>query len=331
VSILHLASFTGNIGDNASHYGTYNLLGVNNVDRLEMRRFYHNHPNRMYFKETFVDNVNQYDLLLIGGGGFLDYFIDDSVTGTTLDITDDILEKITTPILIMSMGALPRYGKQEKNLIKLRKFINRLKDKAHIFLRNDGSVKQFPEIPQVLDSGFFYEDIPGNSEDYIAVNVSTDLIGDSELLVTEIAKIVERLNERFVFVPHTFGDINSINRVLTKVNPYTVASRVNIAPYKQGFKGARELFAVYRESKQVIATRYHANVCSIAMGKPVVGIQVADKIGDMYKSIGLSAVEIKPDLSVEVISKLGQTYNIDDLKTETCKKYSKVLTTISNR
>ena len=47
MKILHIASFRGNIGDNASHLGFYSILDqvIKNysVERIEMRKFYKNY------------------------------------------------------------------------------------------------------------------------------------------------------------------------------------------------------------------------------------------------------------------------------------------------
>lgn len=108
LKVLHLASFNGNIGDNANHNGFYHLFKKNitkNVefDQLEMRRFYFSWDDRK-FDESFVKEVNQYDLLVIGGGNFFDITWPDSATGTTLDLKKSILDKIKTPIFFNALG-----------------------------------------------------------------------------------------------------------------------------------------------------------------------------------------------------------------------------------
>lgn len=333
MKILHVASFIGNIGDNASHYGTYKILSRHlsySIDTLEIRKAYDNYtlPDKWKFDDEFADLANEYDLLIIGGGAFLDYFLDNH-TGTTIDMTTSTLELLTPEIIFMSMGCKPR-PEGVDSLDKTRKYVEVLKSRAHIFFRNDGSTDNFPEIPQVLDSGFFYENLGGRQEDYIAVNVANDWLKD-DTYIDEMAQLVERSGEQVVFIPHNFADIDAINKVLKRVNSYTVATRVRIAPYTQGYEGAKQLFTIYKNSKQVVASRFHANVCSIAMNKPVVGIEITDKIRGMYESIGSSAVKVTPDLSKELMDRFGETHDVDSLKADTCEKYSKALTIISNR
>ena len=105
MKILHVASFVGNIGDNASHIGLYSILDVffsdYDVTALEIRRFYKNyqHADRRQFDEAFVKYANSFDLLIIGGGGFLDYWVENSATGTTLDMDPTLLPKLSVPFI----------------------------------------------------------------------------------------------------------------------------------------------------------------------------------------------------------------------------------------
>ena len=58
MKLLHIASFTGNIGDNCSHNGFRNILDsidfkVNKLKKLEIRDFYNNRDIR--YKKYFDD------------------------------------------------------------------------------------------------------------------------------------------------------------------------------------------------------------------------------------------------------------------------------------
>ena len=77
--ILHVASFIGNIGDNASHCGFYSILhsvmgGNASIEQQEIRKFYKNYhdADKLSFDLDFVDYANRFGLLIIGGVGFLD-------------------------------------------------------------------------------------------------------------------------------------------------------------------------------------------------------------------------------------------------------------------
>src|SRR5690606_38727268 len=145
------------------------------LDQLEIRRFYKNYTlgDKLNFDFEFAKFVNTYDLLIIGGGGFLDFWIPDSQTGTTIDWSDEFISKLSVPILITSVGAMPHKPIPDGNIEKFRKFIDRLlaREKTIIAVRNDGSLgaiteylgKNYAErITQVLDNAFFFTQVSGN-------------------------------------------------------------------------------------------------------------------------------------------------------------------------
>ncbi|WP_301009429.1 hypothetical protein [Helicobacter sp. UBA3407] len=75
IRILHLASFSGNIGDNISHIGFKNLLNQLHLDlditRLEIRKFYNNYnlSDKRFFNQELISEINSYDGCIIGGRG----------------------------------------------------------------------------------------------------------------------------------------------------------------------------------------------------------------------------------------------------------------------
>ena len=172
IKILHVASFTGNIGDNASHIGLYsilrNILGDNfEVEKVEIRRFYKNYSlsDKMHFDDKFVEMANKKDLLIVGGGGFFDYWVPNSSTGTTIDMSKEVLEKLFVPTLFVSVGCMPHQSIPEGNIDRLHSFLTALchKQNVRIALRNDGSLSEIRrlfgsefdnKIQEILDNGF---------------------------------------------------------------------------------------------------------------------------------------------------------------------------------
>lgn len=87
IKALHIASFMGNVGDNANHNGLRNKLKNifynNNIifDELEMREFYQSWNLRNFNSEEFINLANKYDLIIIGGGNFFELKWDYHVQG----------------------------------------------------------------------------------------------------------------------------------------------------------------------------------------------------------------------------------------------------------
>jgi polysaccharide pyruvyl transferase WcaK-like protein len=343
MKILHLATFIGNIGDNASHIGfkkvMSSIVGEHGftIDTLEIRKAYgvYNLPDKWRFDEDFANKVNKYDLLVIGGGGLLDFDIANSSTGATIDISRDILDKIKTPILIGSIGANPRNLVPEGNIQKFRNFLDDFLTRKNAFLavRNDGSKQAIKDqigseyadaIPELLDHGFFYQN-DGNlyrpsPRRYILVNTTSDQVLmvnkntgkiDADLYLKEITKVVNYIiNETdydVVFAPHIYSDLRAIDQILKNVNDYHIRTRVTICPYAQGDYGCDQIFSAYKNSDMVIGMRFHTNVCSMAMNVPSIGVAALERVVSVFASLGLSDCVIKADseFSQSIIEKIS--------------------------
>ena len=365
MKILHIASFQGNIGDNASHIGFYNILDsiVKNykVEKLEIRKFYKNYnkSDKQSFNKSFIEHLNSFDLCIIGGGGFLDYWVPDSKTGTTIDIDPKLLSNIRITTLFTSIGCNPHKEIPEGNIEKFRNFLDEVNknENIKIALRNDGSVesikrdigeKYLESIEEILDNGFFYQDDTVYPKiidrKYVAINITNDQIHMQSKLrgtiykkayLEELKKIVEycinTMRYDIVFVSHIYSDIKAISELLEIVDDSLIRNHVTVAPCIQGDEGAKYIFSIYKNSEWVIGTRFHANVCSVAMDKKTIGLVALDRVEYMYGSLGIEdrAVVLDGEFSDRVIDILK--HNIDSnnslnkLKNRTIKFYEKII------
>lgn len=329
MKILQVASFSGNIGDNASHIGLRKILDKvlpsYSITKLEIRKFYGNykHADKLRFDEQFLRLLESYDMLFIGGGGFLDYWVPGSKTGTTIDMAPEILAAIKIPLIISSVGCMPHKAVPEGNIEKFRQFLDGLleKPKTLVAVRNDGSretltkhigIKYAEAIPEVLDHGFFYENdgssyLPIEGR-YVAINSTIDQLAmlnskvgpiDIDHYYRELNTVIQHLFQNtplnLVFVPHIHSDLVAINKVLSDIDDFFLRTRVAVAPFSTGDLACNQAFSAYRNSELNIGMRFHANVCSIAMGKPTIGIAALDRVLDLFTSMDLEGNAIKVD------------------------------------
>jgi polysaccharide pyruvyl transferase WcaK-like protein len=316
--ILHVASFIGNIGDNASHIGLQHILNRffenYEIEQVEIRKFYRNYQldDARKFDVSFIAYANTFDLLIIGGGGFLDYWIENSLTGTTIDLHPELVRTITVPTLIMSVGCMPHREVPKGNLEKFKTFLYAVasNQKVAIAVRNDGSIntlknilppEELKNIPEILDNGFYFNTELSRFlpiDDYISINITLDQIQmlsnsrgaiDIDFYKKEMVKVINHialnLNKNIVFVPHIYSDIKAIYEVLECVDDFIVRTKITIAPYLQGDKGANLLFGIYKNSSLVLATRFHANVCAMSMNLPVIGLVALDRVKYLYDDL----------------------------------------------
>ncbi|MEO6497705.1 MAG: polysaccharide pyruvyl transferase family protein [Mucilaginibacter sp.] len=344
MKILHVASFDGNIGDNASHMGFRTLLSEvmdaeYSIEQLEIRKFYNNYslPDKQRFDEDFASLANKYDLLFIGGGGFLDFDIKGSATGTTIGISPQVLDKIKVPVIISSIGSNPRNEIPEGNIEKFSAFLDSFLagKNRHLAVRNDGSrevirevigEKYYNAIPEVLDHGFFYDNDGSlyrpTEKDYILINTTSDQVqmknrGIGEVnessyvaeMGTVLNHIIHETPYDIVFAPHIYSDFKAIDSLLKNVNDFHLRTRIVIAPYVQGNYGCNQIFSAYKNSSLVLGMRFHANVCTIAMGNAGIGLGALDRISGMYKSLGMDDqfVTVDQPFSDKLITAMGRS------------------------
>lgn len=357
--ILHIASFSGNIGDNASHIGFYKILNAYldnfELNQIEIRKFYKNYKksDALSFDNAFIKLMNSYDLCLIGGGGFLDYWVPNSMTGTTIDIDPMLIQKINTPTLFTSIGSNPHKIIPNDNIKKYKFFLEKAcaNNNIKFAFRNDGSINSIKRdigviknscFYEILDHGFFfdvdkeYESIVKSK--YVAINITEDQLEMQSQNRGEIDKpnyykelsqvinyIISKLNLQIVLVPHIYSDLNAISSLLKFLDDDTIRNNVSVAPCVQGDDGTNQLFSIYKKSEFVIASRFHANVCSLAMGKKTIGIAVLDRVKYLYEYLGIpnNSINIESGFGTEIIKKI-------DLKISKSTLFSKKINETSS-
>lgn len=325
LNVLHIASFNGNIGDNANHNGFRRKLDqfLNcevNYDEIEMREFYQSWNIRDFNSKEFIEKCNEYDLLIIGGGNFFELKWDYSHTGTTVNLSNETLEKIDTPILFFGVGCDIAKGVTESTINKFENFLNNItnSNKYLISVRNDGSYNtiqklygdKFSEkIHKVADGAFFLKtqsfNFPELNEDLksIGLNIVSDMkeIRFNEKIengityndfIVGLSKVVNTFLEQnddyqIILFPHIYSDLSAINELLERINDKLRRTRIVVAPCLTG-KGSEEyIFGLYNECDFIMGMRFHSNVAAIAQNIPTIGLSSYKKIIDLYSEINL--------------------------------------------
>lgn len=339
---LHVASFTGNLGDNANHQGTRKILSENlpfmEWTQLEIREMYW---GKWRFDQEFVDLANRYDFIMIGGGGYFELWVDESITGTTIDLSPVLLKEIKKPLIFYALGCDIGKGAPQQNIEKFADFLDVAfsMDNCLISVRNDGSLKNIKnllgenyssKIYKIPDGGAFIQ--PGSyyhpevmDKEYIIFNLAGDMIpirfptcGENYIdydkfkadLVEVIYNIAEKYNYNIVFVPHIYKDLDIIADILDSLPDWLRRTRVTVAPYLTGFTGQDYIFDLYRNAKLVLGNRFHANVCSIGLATPSIGLSNYPKVQDLYDELNLleRCVEInKVGFANELLPKIDES------------------------
>lgn len=313
MKILHLASFNGNIGDNANHRGfrkNFQNLIPENIEwkNLEIRNFYKSW-NKMKFDKEFIKMVNTYDLLIIGGGNFFEICHEYSSTGTTIDLPIEKLNQIKIPIFFNGLGLDSDKKYTEESKLKFKDFIDYLlnfPDKYFVSFRNDGSKQYFinlygyfdNRIKIVPDGGFFFK-LNQNSEfkdkKYIGINIAIDShklvenLSYEEILnkfKTFILKIITKYPEyKILFFPHILSDLKIIYDIANSLDDIYVKYNIEIAPYLTGKGSEIEFYKYYLKCRVILGMRFHTNVVGIALNIPIIGLASYSKIKNLYSEL----------------------------------------------
>lgn len=323
LSVLHLASFVGNIGDNAMHDGEYRTR-AEDLPRelrhvpLEVRRFIH--WRERSFDDAFVAEANASDALVIGGFSLFQLWRESTTSGTYLDVTPALFERIRVPVLFHGLGCDATRGVNPTAVARTRAFLDAMfaLDHCRFSLRNDGSAAlldahlgpAYAERMDVIADGGLFADPPEvmhpgleDGRRFIAVNLAGDMPdmrfsgpGGEDVSREFAHSIAQGLNgilERdpdlhCIFVPHIHSDHGPIGAVLESLSDPLRRQRVGVAGLVQGDAGWAAAFDLYRRAEAVVAMRYHANLASMGFGTPVLGISTHHKIEGQYEAYGLA-------------------------------------------
>lgn len=326
LKVLHVASFNGNIGDNANHNGFRERL-TEALEReiiftnLEIREFYQLWNLRSFNSDEFINLCNNHDLVIIGGGNFFELKWDYSHTGTTIDINEHTLDQIKTPLLFNGVGCDVAKGVSQNSVEKFRMFLERVTNDKNILVsvRNDGSydtIKRLygdsfdKKIHKVPDGAFFMKPkkfyFPEVKSGYksIGINVVSDMqeirfnseVNDSvsyDDFINGFSIVLNELLQKYgdhqiIFFPHIYSDLNAINHLLEKMEDRYRRIRIVVAPCLTGEGSEDYIFSLYKECDLIMGMRFHSNVCAISQNIPTIALCSYKKIFDLYKEINLN-------------------------------------------
>lgn len=326
VRAVHIASFNGNIGDNANHNGFRRRLeeslkrDVEYIE-IEMREFYQSWGIRDFNSDEFINVCNSNDLVIIGGGNFFELKWDYSYTGTTVNISHETLEKIKTPIFFHGVGCDIAKGVNENTINKFDSFLDKVanSDKYLVSVRNDGSYdtihqlygeKYMNKIHRIPDGAFFLK----TKENYfpelstklksVGINVVSDMkdirFGNKEKNQIDYDEFIKQFGEtintflnenkdyQVIFFPHIYSDLLATYEVIEMIKDINRRTRVVVAPCLTGKFSDEYIFGLYKECEFILGMRFHSNVCSIAQEIPTIALSSYKKIDDLYLELDLS-------------------------------------------
>ncbi len=334
LKILQVASFEGNVGDNANHNGTRRKLAevfenyALEFTDLEIREFFW---KQRYYDDSFAELVNSHDLTLFGGGNFFELWVDHSCNGTSVDIPVDLLKKIDKPMVFYALGMDPGMGASEQNVTKFKRWLDYVLSKPGQFkiaLRNDGALQTAYEylgesyakhMQTIPDGGFFtsvksgpFPEVPEGKK-LIGVNIAGDMldvrfpqelpehISETQFL-DEFAELVNTLldedeNLHFVFFCHIYKDYYMLSQLFKRLKDWHLRRRVTTTPYLHGPGAEERIFGVYKHCNLVMGNRFHTNVCAMGLHVPTIGFVNYPQIEKLYTEVQMTERTVRVNTS----------------------------------
>lgn len=319
LKVMHVASFSGNIGDEANHQGFRRKFMENVCSNVlfhdvEIRCFYRSW-NLRKFDSSFAQEANQFDLVIFGGGNFFEACWDYSATATTIDLSHETLAEIRPPIFFNGIGFDDGKGISEINIKKFGAFLSYLlehPEKYMVSVRNDGSFSMLQKyyardflqgIYRIPDGGFFFQpnrtSHPENPRgksigvclacDMPEIRYGGEMDAFSERMARFLNDVMATSDYSVVFYPHIYSDLAIISHVLERIRDSYRRSRTTVAPLlNANTQGAEMIFDSYRHCDMILGMRFHSNVCAIGNGIPTLGLISYPKHGMLYEELGIS-------------------------------------------
>jgi polysaccharide pyruvyl transferase WcaK-like protein len=315
--VLHVASFRGNIGDNANHAGFRpwfeSMVGCEVVwSEFEIRDVYRSLRS---FDMAFATEANRYDLLIIGGGNYFELWVEHSPTGTSFSITDEALAALTVPVFYNALGVDAGQGVTANARHRFGRFLATIlaSERNLVSVRNDGSWNTLlslvsdMDLDRVLhlpDAGFFARYGPAVRRSspahlpVLGINIAGDMLegrfpgGDRnnyDAFLSQFAGFMVNVHQEygatFILFPHIFRDLKVYADLLAILPDAIRREFCRVAPYDVGDLAAEEIFSAYQSCQVVLGMRFHANVVAIGSGVHCIGLACYDQIRFLFEGL----------------------------------------------
>lgn len=282
---LHLSVMGRNHGDTVLNLAIQQMLS----ERFEIR---HHDILKQKFPDGCLENFQQYDLIILGGGGLIHSYNPRGEpwphTGTMWNMPLEQIQLLKPQIVLYGVGYNHFYGEPPPTE-RMRQFFDVLLEKgAIISFRNDGSLERIREhIPQlrnraqtIPDPGIFYRAgrgiIPslfshtGHAVLQIAADRPALRYGENFEGFLGLLRDMKSLSDsKFLLLPHTPDD----RRLYRKLD-----LAVPVARFRASVGNAKRAMRCYAAAPFSITTRGHGQICSIGNGTPNFSISTHPKV-----------------------------------------------------
>ena len=100
----------------------------------------------------------------------------------------------------------------------------------------------------------------------------------------------------------------SITKFFNGKFDYKLRENIFVAPCVQNNIGAESSFNIYKFAEFVVASRFHANVCSMNFGCNVIGLSPLPRVKYLHESLGTpdTYLNLAPGFSDRILTKIDE-------------------------
>lgn len=306
VKAVHITYYmAGNAGDTVLSWCVRHFLGLKNV-------YIQNVSDVV--DDTLIRKINEANVLVIGGGGlFLPDTNRNKISGWQWAISNEQLERITTPIIVYSVG-YNYFHNQEVTELFRDSLIHLVQKASFVGLRNYGSVEAVREIvgeelaqkieyqPCTTTLISKFRKIKIKNKKTVVFNVAFDREDrryghQKELILSQIANAaakIEKLGYQIILAAHCTADLWFV--------PYLDKEGVKYKIKDLTWSLPEELFKFYENADVVIGMRGHAQMIPYGIGTKIISIGSHDKMRWFLEDVGLKDFYVDLNSECEQIS-----------------------------
>lgn len=294
MKILHIGVFDRNIGDSIAVKNLQNsfqkYLGNVIFEEYNIENFWKIKNNIYDTKKFFEDVNNKVDIIIVGGGGLLEYAgYKNNQTHYKLPFNKEILDTIKIPIYFYGVGVnIFRggidYSDKAKN--SLQETIN---NSTAFTVRNDGSFDKLKnwikvdtnKVEIVPDPGLLHlERFNIKNKETVSVggiqpafNHSAGIINRHRFIKEENINFLKQYFRDYIYYPHTIKDFG-------KLGSTGVVTQREFDTYYKLTSNLYDYLEKYKKIDYVVAMRGHGQMITIGMNIPGIYLSTQDKVRD---------------------------------------------------
>ena len=250
-----------------------------------------------------IDEINQHDALIIGGGGlFLADTNANNLSGWQWACSTELLDKIRVPIILFAVGYNQFRGQSKFKPVFTKNLCKLIEKSSFVGLRNHGSIEAIKQyLPESLHHKLTFQPCPttllsrfypnitcktGNQEKIVSVNIAFDRhhlrFGHREdKILWDIADSLLLLQEKGwkpVIFNHSTGDRDAYLWFKTR--------GLNIDENRLFCVPPQTVIHEYSQVSLALGMRGHAQMIPFGLNCPIISLITHNKLGFFLDDIG---------------------------------------------